>query len=151
MDIERKKRLFPSYFANFNYDIPVAATQQEITVYRACPTRKVERDSFLNSFEENGCVLREEWRIDDPQIYSLSAYENPKHLRRFVVVSPKYDPPYTLAKGHTTIDEGLSCRTKEWKPGYRGSHVDWWLFNGAQPWLAFCEVNYEQEIISWRK
>lgn len=107
----------------------------------------VERDSFLNTYEENGFELDVEARIDDPQEYSLSTYERLRDIKRFVAVTAKFSPPYVLAKGITVPSCGVSCRTKDWKAQRkRDSHVDWWLYEGAEPWKHFEEVDYEEEL-----
>ena len=63
----------------------------------------------------------------------------------------RFQPPFVLAKGHTTTDGGVSCMTNTWKTYARerdarkDSHVDWWLYEGAEPWLAFEVTDYEEE------
>lgn len=143
MDVDKMQKRFPAYFSNFR--IPSEAVEQEIAVYRACPTRRIEKASFLNSYEENNFRIPPDSLVCDPQQYSLSTYMKLKDIRRFVVIDSKFQPPFLLAKGHTTKEDGLSCITSKWKPT-RGSHVDWWLYIGAEPWLAFEETTYEQEL-----
>lgn len=139
------KRVFPEYFSNFEYNIPGAAKEQEIEVYRACPTRKIERESFLNTYEENGFKVTLGNDPKDPQQYCLSTCTKLKDIKRFVVQRSGFKEPFVLAKGHTTKEDGLSCITKNWKPKHHGSHVDWWLYNNAEPWLAFEVTDYESE------
>lgn len=146
MNRERAEKIFPAYFQSI--ELPSEAIGQEIAVYRACPTRKIERASFLNSYEENNFRVPPDMDAGDPQQYSLSTYKNIKDIRRFVVIDSRYQPPWLLAKGHTTCEDGLSCETKAWKKGYRGSHVDWWLYEGAEPWAVFKEAVYDEERIS---
>ena len=143
MDVEKAKKIFPAYFENF--EIPSAAIEQEIEVYRACRTGKIERESFLNSYEENGYSISADGSIDDPQEYCLSTYFRLNDVKRFVILDSKFQPPWRLAKGHTTKEDGLSCKSKEWKKT-KSSHVDWWLYIGAEPWLAFEEVSYDDEL-----
>lgn len=142
MDVERIKKIFPSYFENFR--LPEAAIEQEIEVYRACKTRKIERESFLNSYEENGFKIPPDCDKNDPQQYSLSTYFRLNDIKRFVTIDSQYNPPFVLAKGHTTADDGRSCKSKDWKK-CKNSHVDWWLYVGAEPWRAFEETTYEHE------
>ena len=150
MDIEKARKLFPKYFENI--ELPTVAKEQVIEVYRACSTRKIERESFLNTYEENGNQISVGGKLDDPQEYCLSTYFKLNDVKRFVVIDSKYQPPWTLAKGHTTKEDGVSCKSKEWKKT-RSSHVDWWLYLGAEPWLVFEEVLYDEEFerISSRK
>lgn len=146
MDTEKARKVFPAYFDSVQ--LPAEAIEQEIPVYRACRTRKIEHESFLNSYEENGFAVSPDMDANDPRQFSLSTYINVKDVRRFVVIDSRYQPPWTLAKGHTTIEDGVSCETKKWKKGYKGSHVDWWLYEGAEPWNAFEEASYDEEYLS---
>lgn len=142
MDADKIKKVFPAYFSNFQ--LPETAIEQEINVYRACPTRKIEKASFLNTYEENGCQVPVGLKADDPQVYCLSTAFRLKDVERFVTIDSRFQPPLLLAKGHTTKHDGVSCETRTWKR-CRGSHVDWWLYVDAMPWLAFEETNYERE------
>lgn len=146
MDREKAEKVFPAYFKSI--ELPSKAIEQEIAVYRACQTQKIERASFLNSYEENGFCVSPDMDADDPRQYSLSTYSKLKDVKRFVVIDSRYQPPWLLAKGHTTCEDGLSCRTKDWKEGYKGSHVDWWLYEGAEPWLVFEGTTYDEEKLS---
>lgn len=146
MDRETATKVFPAYFKSIK--LPPQARGQELAVYRACPTHKIEKASFLNSYEENGFCVSPDMDADDPRQYSLSTYIALKDIKRFVVIDSRYQPPWLLAKGHTTREDGLSCKTKDWKKGYKSSHVDWWLYEGAQPWAAFEEITYNEENLS---
>ena len=142
MDIAKLKKVFPSYMDHII--LPECAREQEIIVYRACKTRKIERESFLPTYEENGFKITAGGSPDDPQEYCLSTFEKPQHLKRFVAINGKYTPPWVLAKGTTSPSCGIACRTKDWKKK-RTSHVDWWLYEGAEPWTFFYEVDYDEE------
>lgn len=146
MDRAKAEKIFPAYFKSI--ELPPEAINQEISVYRACRTHKIERESFLNTYEENGFCISPDMDASDPRQYSLSTYWRLKDVKRFVVIDSRYQPPWLLAKGHTTCEDGLSCRTKDWKKGYRGSHVDWWLYEGAEPWVVFKETTYDKENLS---
>lgn len=50
MNNKQAEKKFPLYFNNF--EIPEWAREQELEVFRACATGKVDRESFMNSFEE---------------------------------------------------------------------------------------------------
>lgn len=52
MTTEQMRKKFPAYMESI--ELPECAKEQEIVVYRACRTRKIEKASFLNSYEENG-------------------------------------------------------------------------------------------------
>lgn len=138
------RKAFPAYFSCFT--MPDDAAEQELTVYRACRTRKIEKESFLNTYEENGFQVPFGKQADDPQVYSMSTYEKLKDIKRFVCIDSRYVPPLLLAKGITDPKCGISCRTAKWRKGAKGSHVDWWLYEGAEPWKCFREVNYDEEL-----
>lgn len=141
-DLEKK---FPEYFKNFK--LPELAREQELKVYRACATGKVDQTSFLNSYEENGNKVIDGFDISDATAYSLSAYTEFKDIKRFMNMQSKYKVPYTIAVGITNPIYGVCLETKEWKRSLgekcKSSHVDWWLYEGARPWEGFKEVVYD--------
>ena len=142
MDEKQGEKKFPSYFENF--EMPEWAREQELEVYRACATGKVDKNSFLNSFEENGFQVSLGGEEDDPQEYSLSSYTKFKDVKRFMTMDSRFGVPFKIAKGITKPAHGICLETKEWKRNlgikYRGSHVDWWLYENAEPWKEFEEV-----------
>ena len=143
---EQLEKKIPAYFKNFQ--IPEWAREQELTVYRACATGKVDGPSFLNSYEENGFQISAGGRLDDPQEYSMSAYTKYNHVRRFMTMDSRYGVPYVIAEGITNPQYGICLETKEWKKRlhqkYRGSHVDWWLYEGANPYREFRKVSGDE-------
>ena len=142
MNREQAEKKFPSYFENFT--IPEWARGQELEVYRACATGKVDQASFLNSYEENGFCISVDGDVSDPQEYSLSTYIKFRDVKRFMTMDSRYGVPFVIAKGITKPIHGICLETKEWrkKQGqkYKGSHVDWWLYEDAEPWIEFKEV-----------
>lgn len=147
MTTEQMRKKFPAYMESI--ELPECAKEQEIVVYRACRTRKIEKASFLNSYEENGNKVLDHPSLtaDDPQQFSMSTYAKVKDVKRFCDTNQKkYQPPYLLAKGITNGNCGVSCFTKEWKKKKKkDSHVDWWLYENAMPWEYFEEVDYDEE------
>lgn len=142
MNREQAEKKFPSYFVNF--EIPEWAREQELEVFRACATGKIEKESFLNTYEENGFSVSQGKEIDDPQEYSLSSYRKFKDVKRFMTMDSRFGVPFKIAKGKTNPMHGICLETKEWKKKlgvkYKGSHVDWWLYENAEPWIEFEEV-----------
>lgn len=53
--LKRIEKIFPDYFQRFK--LPEGAMEESIRVYRACRSGKCDKNSFLSSFEEKGCVL----------------------------------------------------------------------------------------------
>ena len=127
--------------------MPEWAREQELEVYRACATGQVDKKSFLNSYEENGNKIKQGGRVDDPQEYSLSSYTKFKDVKRFMTMTSGYGVPFVIAKGNTNPIHGICLETKEWKKNlnekYRGSHVDWWLYEDAEPFKEFEVIESE--------
>ena len=134
-----KEKTFPAYFSKF--DMPEWARPQELEVYRACATGKVDQASFLNSYEDNGFIVLPGIPESDPSMYSLSTYMKYRDVKRFMSMTSKYGKPYVIACGRTNPEYGICLETKEWKKMLgeksKSSHVDYWLYEGATPWLDF--------------
>lgn len=139
MNKELAEKKFPSYFDNF--EMPKWAREQELEVYRACATGKADRESFLDSFEENGFQISKNGDVHDPQEYSLSVYTKFRDVKRFMAMDSRYGIPFAIAKGITKPLHGICLETKEWRKNlgikYKGSHVDWWLYVNAEPFREF--------------
>ncbi len=139
------EKKFPSYFEHFQ--IPEWAREQELEVYRACATGKADRESFLNSYEENGFQISKGGEDNDPQEYSLSTYRKYRDVKRFMAMDSRFGVPFVIAKGITNPIHGICLETKEWKKNlglrYKGSHVDWWLYIDAKPYVEFEVIENE--------
>lgn len=131
---ERLKKIFPDYFTLFK--LPQGANEESIKVYRACKTGKCDKISFTPTYEEQGYTYRAGDDPQDPGLYSLSTYENPRHIKRFAAMNSDMHVPYKIAVGYTDPDYGLVLRTKE-RTHKTTSHVDWWLYQDARPYEAF--------------
>lgn len=143
------ERLFPDYFSRFH--LPDGAREERITVYRACKTGKCDRISFTPSFEEKGFRYFADEDPSDPGLYSLSVYENPKDIKRFVKMNSEFQIPYTIAVGNTESQYGLVQRTRE-RENRKTSHVDWWLYKDAKPYEAFSIIpDFEEYIDEYKK
>ena len=116
-------------------------------MYRACATGRVDKESFLNSYEENGYKISINGDVTDPQEYSLSTYLKFKDVKRFMKMDSRYGVPFVIAKGITKPMHGICLETKEWKKNlgikYKGSHVDWWLYADAEPHKEFEVIENE--------
>ncbi len=113
MNKEQAEKKFPSYFENF--EMPKWAREQELEVYRACATGRVDKESFLDSFEENGYRISVDGDKHDPQEYSMSTYTKFKDVKRFMTMDSRYGIPFVIAKGITKLIHGICLETKEWK------------------------------------
>ena len=73
----------------------------------------------------------------DPSNYSMSTYENPKDVKRFAKLNSDMQVPYRIAIGYTNPIHGLVQRAREKNKKSKSSHVDWWLYKNATPWIEF--------------
>ena len=120
------KKAFPAYFNHF--DLPAWARPQELCVYRACATGKTDRESFLNTYEENGFCVLPGADESDPSQYSLSTYTRFRDVKRFMKMTNRYNRPFSIAEGKTNPEYGICLETKEWKQHLgeksKSSHVE---------------------------
>lgn len=145
----RVEKIFPDYFDRF--EMPAGAHEESIKVYRACRSRKCDAESFLPSYEENGFKTDPMLEENDPGQYSLSTFEKPAHVKRFAMVRPDFPVPYKIAVGNTNPVYGVVQRTKE-RTGGKSSHVDWWLYKDAKPYLEFELIeDFEEYLQNYRK
>jgi hypothetical protein len=128
------EKIFPEYFCRFV--MPEGAHEESILVYRACRTGKCDRESFLSSYEQNGFNISFGGDPTDPSEYSMSVFEKPNHIKRMANLVSDFKIPYVIAKGYTNPTYGLVQRTSERKSKQR-SHIDWWLYKDATPWIGF--------------
>ncbi len=142
MDIEKIKSKFP---VDFPVDmLPDGAKEENIEVYRICRSGKIEPKSFLPTYlDELAHTKENENTTQDIGHYSLSTFENENEARRMFKFFRGKQPEAIAAKGITDSSCGLTQRTKE-RTKKKGSHVDWWLYEGAEPHRFFCETSLEQ-------
>ncbi len=115
------KKNFPDYFKHFQF--PFGTCELSLLVYRACKTKKIERASFLSTYEERGGQL-DSSEINNPSMYSMSVYENPKDVRRFTLIRNNHvTSQFKIAIGYTLPKYGVVCRSNGLKKR-KSSHVD---------------------------
>ena len=137
---------FPSYFSLFT--LPPEAEEKEILVYRACRTQKADRESFLPWFEQNNFEYLAGEDPKNASVYSLSTYENPRHVKRFVTLDSDFQVPFKIASGMTNVDCGVILQSKSKK----SSHVDWWIYEGAKPHEGFTIIeDFESFLKEYKK
>lgn len=142
MDLEKLRRKFP---ANFPIDkLPAGAKEEAIPVFRICLNGKVEAASFLPTYQDELALTKENYEgPHDIGWYSLSTFEDIKEVKKlFKWFRRKYCPEAVLAKGVTCPACGPCQRTQE-RDETKKSHVDWWLYEQAKPYLLFNPVNLE--------
>lgn len=138
--IEKK---FPSAFPVDK--LPKEAKEECIEVYRVCETGKVEADSFLPTYLD--VLVQTKENVDDEDIghFSMSVYEKWKDIKkRYKFFKKRRFPEAIIAKGVTDCSCGPVQRSGE-RTGQKDSHIDWWLYDGAQPHIFFEKVDLESE------
>lgn len=141
---------FPGCFPdNFEADIlPKNLPPLTLRVYRVCVRGILSREAFLSSFEE---VLRGDkpkprgWdkKLKDPIAYSTSCDYDEDSARGTLDCLRRYNPPAVLACGEASSDYGPVQKTRE-RTGTDTSHVDWWLYAGADPSGRFQVVSEDE-------
>lgn len=145
-----KDNFFPNYFSeSVCNEICKHGKGQNILVYRVGKYGNNDKNAFLNYYEEvveglkvvrNKEKYLEKCRHDIDRL-SVSCYENIEDIEDYYKLTLKDTyPQRILLQGETQKEHGLSGRTKERKSSCVSSHVDWWLFDKAKPWIAFKEV-----------
>ena len=131
---------FPDYMKNVI--LPNEACEQEMEVYRLCKNGTVSPKAFLTTYEEYSKRGRlKELNLNDVRSYSLSTYKKKKDIKRKFLSFTRRDPKTIIAIGKTSGEYGVCAMTKDWKEGYKGSHVDYWLYEGRNPYGDFEEVS----------
>ena len=83
--------------------------------------------------------------------YSLSSFEKPRDVKRYVGVMSDMKVPYQIAIGETNPIHGVVQRTKE-RTKKRTSHVDWWLYKDARPYEEFSLIaDFEKYLQDYAK
>ena len=138
MDIEQIKKKFPSSLPVEK--LPAGAKAMEIEVYRLCVTGVVEPDSFLPTFMDPTQKNLKNMDRNDISYYSLSTFEKERDVYRlYKFFKQKRHPKTIIAKGITAISCGIVQRSAE-RTGASTSHMDWWLYENAEPYRFFSAV-----------
>lgn len=140
-DLDELREKYPPGFPV--EDLPEGAREERITVYRVCRSGKVEPSSFLPTYLDELAMTKENVEEKhDIGYYSLSTFFKENDAKRALKFFRGKQPSAVLAIGSTEPSCGLCQRTKERKKTAR-SHVDWWLYQGAEPHILFQEICQE--------
>lgn len=148
--MENELFIFPDYFSENAVKIILSqGKRNNLHIYRVGKYGKDKTIAFLNYYEE---VIRGLKTVRNPVKYlekcknnidqlSVSCYYDRKDLTYYFEVTLKDSyPERILLEGVTNPQYGLIQKTAERKKETRDSHVDWWLFKDATPWMDFKEV-----------
>lgn len=148
--MENELFIFPDYFSENSVKLILLHGRKEnFHIYRVAKYGKDKTIAFLNYYEE---VIRGLKTVRNPEKYlekcknnidqlSVSCYYDINDLTYYFEITLKDNyPERILLEGITNSKYGLIQKTSERKKEKKNSHVDWWLFKDATPWIDFNEV-----------
>jgi len=126
--------------------LPAGIKEEGIEVYRICRTGKVESASFLPTYLDELSKTKENEDAEEHEIgyYSMSTYEKKRDAKRKLKFFRGKQPEAVASIGITDCSCGVIQRTKDRK-SCKDSHVDWWIYDGAQPHMFFQVVQLDDE------
>lgn len=147
----KEENLFPNYFNDTVIaEILKLGKKTKKAVYRYGKSGKNIKDAYICSYGE---VLfdikipmpkrKEKWLKqyrNKVEQFSTSCYENVEDIKYHLDTVLKNNPHCIILYGETSPDDGLSQLTKERDKDRTDSHVDWWLYDNADPSIYFKEI-----------
>lgn len=109
-------------------------------VYRVIKWGKIDRKAFLSTYEEVLMKLRPQSNSDDESsagYYATSTNLDESELQYYLRGCLRRDPAAFIAKGVPLVKCGPSQLSRERDNNIKGNHVDWWIYELAQPELKF--------------
>lgn len=124
--------------------LPKGAAHKRKTVYRIIKSGKIDREGFISTYEEVKRGLIPEPKrglnLNDPGTYSTSCNMVYEEAEYWLDVFMRHHPKALIAKGITEPSCGPSQLTSE-REARDDTHVDWWIYEEAQPQIFFEEVD----------
>lgn len=139
--------MFPKCFpANFESEIlPIKEDESiAIDVYRVIKSGEINRAAFLSTWEETEENLIDSLDKSDPGTYATSCSSSLGVLKRLTKRIMLHHPSPIIAKGTTEVSCGPSQKSKD-RTQKNTPHVDWWVYDEAEPHLYFEEVKEESK------
>lgn len=135
---------YPACFPeNFEKDIlPKGAKHEDKDVYRIIKYGKLDRDSFIGTYEEIQRHLippKKKMNLEDPGLYSTSCNIEYSEAEYVLNMMMRHYPEPFIAKGCTQKDCG-PCQLTSEREERKGTHVDWWVYEETEPQKYFSEV-----------
>lgn len=138
--MKKYPKCFPE---NFETDIlPKNAKNENKFVYRIIKYGKINRDSFIGTFEEinRGLIPRKKFlNLSDPGLYSTSCNIKYSEAEYVLNMFMRHHPKVFIAKGETEGSCG-PCQLTSEREERNDTHVDWWIYDEADPQIYFSEV-----------
>lgn len=140
---------FPKCFPkNFETEIlPKTAKNETKPVYRIIKSGILDRNSFISTFEEIKLGLippKKRMDLSNPGLYSTSCNMEYSEAEEALELFMRHYPQPFIAKGETIAEFGPSQLTSE-REERDDTHVDWWVYDDAEPQHYFCEVKENEE------
>lgn len=139
--MERYPKCFPDNFETAI--LPKEAKKENKRVYRIIKYGIDNRDSYVGTYEEmcKGLIPRKK-RIDltDPSLYSTSCNIEYDEAEYVLDIMMRHHPKAVIAMGETEGKCGPCQLTANREPDNHSSHVDWWIYEDAEPQKYFQEV-----------
>lgn len=139
---------YPECFPeNFESEIlPNEAKEKNIPVYRVIKYGEINRNSFISTYEEiqRGLIpRRKKMNLSDPGIYSTSCNIEYSEAKYALDMFMRHYPQPFIAKGETEKTCG-PCQVTAEREKRTDTHVDWWIYEAAEPQVYFKEVNEDE-------
>lgn len=136
---------YPDCFPeNFETEIlPQDARKEDRNVYRIIKSGKIDRNSFISTYEEIKRGLRpptKSIKQNDPSLYSTSCNMRYTDAQYALKMFMRHYPTPFIAKGVTDMECGPSQITSDREPKEKSSHVDWWIYDKATPEVHFKKI-----------
>lgn len=141
---------YPKFFPdNFEDEIlPAEAKNENKPVYRIIKYGSINRDSFISTYEEiqKGLIPppKRILNLADPGLYSTSCNMEYSETEYWLNVFMRHQPRAFIASGETEASCG-PCQLTSERERRNDTHVDWWIYDKAEPQKYFKEVNEHEK------
>lgn len=141
---------YPECFPdNFEDEIlPAEAKNENKPVYRIIKFGSINRDSFISTYEEiqKGLMPPPKRPLNpiNPGIYSTSCNMEYSEAEYWLKVFMRHHPRAFIASGETEASCG-PCQLTSEREKRKDTHVDWWIYENAEPQKYFKEVNKHEK------
>ncbi|MDC7291383.1 hypothetical protein NXH76_26740 [Blautia schinkii] len=139
---------YPECFpANFEAEIlPKGAKEENKSVYRVIKYGTINRESFISTYEEMQRKLippKKRLDLNNPGTYSTSCNIDYSEAQYALNIFMRHRPRAFIAKGETEGSCG-PCQLTSEREERLDTHVDWWIYDEAEPQLYFEEVKKDE-------
>ena len=142
--MKKYPKCFPD---NFEADILTEGAKAENkSVYRVIKSGIINRDSFIGTYEEmqRGLIPpKKRLNLNDPGLYSTSCNIEYSEAEYALNMFMRHYPRPVIAKGETVGSCG-PCQLTSEREERQDTHVDWWIYEKAEPHIYFHEVSSDE-------